>query len=803
MPFVPTTKSKYYVIENIFLVQTNTHPGVGKGFSKNMLNARSPLYCALILVFSFVGVSAQNSTGSIIGQVTERTTGRPIAGVRVYVKDRAETKTDSDGNFRLDIASGIYDVRVDDKGFAPVIKNQVGVTGGRNTLLAIALDVTISEKVEVRSEVFAENNEQPVSNLTLDREALRTTPGSGGDILRALSSQPGVTAASAEFGDLIVRGGTPEENLTFIDNIPVGDFTYFTEKYDGNHGGRAAILAPDTIEKAEFSTGGVGARYGDRLSSALDITLREANRKRVQGVIFADSGTAGGSIDVPLGKRGSWLSSARRSYVDVALAVAGIATLDVIGYPRTLDFTNKIVYDLTPRHRLSVTAMNFLETFNQTDTQASHIDRRTDRFRMRRTSQRDIYGATLSSTISAKTLAQTTAWLTISHNDGSFFLPFTTTRQRQRDLRDSELGVKEDIGSSPSRKIQLSAGGGIYVDQANYYVFENAGKPYSPLEEEYYAPARENRLKLGSTTSAYAYLQAVFQIAPRFSVTPGIRVDHYGVTGETKVSPRIGARFRVAPKVSLTFAAGYYRQPPSLFILSLTAANRGLKTQTAIHIVGGLEWLVREDTRIRVEAYQKNYDDLIVQPLHPTPAFVKNGNYFNSGAGSVQGLDISVQKAVTGFFTGEASYGFTRSRRRFSSNGVEFPSDYDRPHQLTLIGATRFYGFTVAAKFRVASGLPYVARTQVLAVPNTGVFLQRIVTDASINSLRLPTFASLDVRAGRRFGFKHWSLSPYIDIFNITNHRTAVDVNYEFSRRAGQIFHEDQRFPIFGLRVEF
>src|SRR4029079_11741264 len=139
------------------------------------------------------------------------------------------------------------------------------------------------------------------------------------------NSLPGVSAVSAEFGDFIVRGGSTQENLVYVDRIPIDDFTYFTDKYDSGRGGRASILAPDVFEKAEFSTGGFGSRYGDKLSSVLDVGVREGVRERVQGVILADSGTAGGSVDIPLGKKGSWMVSARRSYVDVALAVAGIA----------------------------------------------------------------------------------------------------------------------------------------------------------------------------------------------------------------------------------------------------------------------------------------------------------------------------------------------------------------------------------------------------------------------------------------------------------------------------------------------
>ena len=108
------------------------------------------------------------------------------------------------------------------------------------------------------------------------------------------------------------------------------------------------------------------------MSSALDISLREPNRKKIQGVIFADSGTAGGSLDVPIGKDGAWLFSARRSYLDVAFDLAGMAEQGLIGYPRTVDLTNKFIYDITPRHKLSFTALNFFENFDQSDEQASN-----------------------------------------------------------------------------------------------------------------------------------------------------------------------------------------------------------------------------------------------------------------------------------------------------------------------------------------------------------------------------------------------------------------------------------------------
>ncbi len=779
-----------------------------------MKNLHSVLFVSFLLFIFVPTIFAQiadkdnksNSAGFIVGQITERTSGQPIAGTRISVENKRETTSDAEGKFLLPIESGVYDVRFEAKGFAPVIKNQIGVTGRRNTVLDAQLDITVSENVEVRSEIFAENTEQNVSNTTLNREEIRQTPGSGGDPLRVINSLPAVSAASAEFADLIVRGGTPDENLTFIDNIPVGDFTYFTDRYDVGRGGRASILAPDVFDNLEFSAGGFGVRYGDKLSSALDVHIREANRKKVQGVVFADSGTAGGSVDIPFGEKGGWLFSARRSYIDIALDVAGLAEQGIIGYPRTFDFTNKIIYDLAPRHKLSFTALNLFETFDQTEDQAQNIARRTDRFEARRTSRRNIFGTTLSSTLNAKTLAQTTAWFNTAHNDGSFYRPeFASFQflQRSRDLRDSQFGIKEELTSALSQKLQIAVGGGLIFDRANYFTFENTGRFNSPLEEEFNAAPRQNRLKLGTKISAYAYAQATFNFTPRFSVTPGVRFDHYGLTGETLASPRVGARFGVNPKIALTFAAGVYRQPPSIFVLSLTPDNRNLKSQTATHVIGGIEWLAREDLRVRFEAYRKNYGDLIVQPLRPTQSFALDGNYFNTGSGTTEGFEFSLQKALTGFFSGQASYAYVHSRRKFDENGFEFPSGVERPHQLTLIGITRFYGFSVAAKYRIASGLPYTRRTAFRPIANQNFFLQRVAQNEDINALRLPNFASLDLRVEKRFGFRRFSFAPYLDYFNITNHDSVVEPNYEFYRRTPQFLSENQRFPIFGLRVEF
>ena len=669
------------------------------------------IFCVLLsITFSF----GQEKIGAVSGKVTEKLSGQPISGATVS-SGTANAQTDADGNYKLEIPAGEHNLRFSAKGFAELLTPQITITANRTFVQNAQLSIVLAnENVEVRSDVFAATDEQPVSQTSLNRDEIRNTPGSGGDLLRAINSLPSVTSVGAEFADYIVRGGTTQENLVFIDNIPVADFTLFSDKYDNGKGGRGAVLAPDIIDRADFSAGGFGARYGDKMSSVLDIGIRESNRNRVQGVFFADLGNAGGSIDVPFGKRGGWVSSIRRSYIDV---VFDTLNLGDIGKPRNWDFINKGVYDLNSRNKLSFTAINSFESFDLNASQAAASDRRVDRLTTNRRSRRAILGTTLSTTFGNSTLSQITIWGNIQHNDGTLKrLDVAQTLQRNRDLRDSQFGFKEELTSSLSKKVQLAIGGGIYFDNANYFTFERSGNGFSPLEEEFNAPNRTNRMILGTTTSAYAYGQITFRPTAKFSVTPSIRLDRYGVTDETLGSPRLSARFQASNKVAITFATGLYRQTPSLFSMSLTTANRNLKSQKAFHVVGGIEWLAMEDLRVRAEVFSKQYDNLVIQPV------LGNFNYANTGSGEANGVEISMQKALRGKWAGQISYSYVQSKRQITDGGFAFPADEDRPHQFTAIGITRIWGITLAGKYRYATGLPYDRRTPIQFATNpTGV----------------------------------------------------------------------------------
>lgn len=759
---------------------------------------RRTIYISLIMFFLNINyVFAQTTPAGILrGFVTERITGQPVSGAKVTITSKGETGTDAEGRYRIELPPGNYSIRVEASGYAPQAIPLITITARYVTNIDFRLDVQVSETMIVKGGYFTPTVDQPVSNVTLRRAEIRAQPGSGGDILRAINGLPGVTSNSLQFADLLVRGGLPGENLTFIDNIPVEDFTYFNDQYDNGRGGRAAMLAPDVFDRLEFSAGGFGARYGDRMSSALDITIRKSTRDRLQGSVFADSGVAGAGIEIPLGSKAGWFVSVRRSYIDLAF---DLFDLGDIGKPRNLDVINKIDFDIGVRHKLSLTALNFSERITVPFETAVRAPVR-DQLITERTSDRYILGATLTSTIGQRALSNLTAWGIGEHHDGSFLRLDRTTLQRQRDLRESQFGIKEEITTAFSPRMTLSAGGGIRLGQGNYYTFELSPAGLSAIGEEYRAPTRSNRLRIDPSLNGYGYAQMIWQATGRLSVSPGIRLDRYGVSGETLISPRLSARLRLAPRLSLNLATGLFRQPPQNFLLALSPLNRKLQSQRSLHLIGGIEWQAREDLRITVEAYQKNYDDLLLQPTRTSPQF------FNTGAGRVQGIEINAQKALSGRFAAQASYAYTFAEKRLTSDGVNFPSEVVRPHQLTLVGITRlnFYGlWLLASRMRIASGLAYSNLSPVRLPSNARVILFELLRPEDRNALRLPVYFQLDLRAEKRFDFKRWSFSPYIDIFNLSRYTNVVDLNYRSNSLTTGFQRERTLIPIVGARVEF
>ena len=240
------------------------------------------------LSFSLVtaGLQLANAeTGLLTGSVVDQKTQEPLPVANVQVLGTAlGASTDIDGKFRIaSIPFGTIQVRVSLVGFEPVVLGDVVIRSGRPTELVVQLNqVPVGlEGVEVTASYFQKTPDLPTSVQRLSYEEIRRSPGGFEDVVRAISVLPGVAQAAPGRNDLVVRGGAPSENLFFLDDIEIPNINHFGTQ--GSTGGPLSFINLDFVREASFSTGGFGVRYGDRLSSVLDIDLRSARSDRIGG----------------------------------------------------------------------------------------------------------------------------------------------------------------------------------------------------------------------------------------------------------------------------------------------------------------------------------------------------------------------------------------------------------------------------------------------------------------------------------------------------------------------------------------
>lgn len=237
------------------------------------------LQISLFLLASALPV--QVLAGEINGLITDARTGAPLANANIVVVGTSfGAASDLDGRYRiLGVEPRTYSLRFSYIGYEEAVRSEVVVNSARPTvvdeeLTPISVEITA---VTVSAGRFAREQRGEVSTKSLSNEEIRRFPGGFEDVVRTVATLPGVAVVN-EGGrnDLLVRGGGPSENLYIIDNLEVPNINHFGSQ--GSSSGSLAFVNLDFVDRVDFSAGGFGVKYGDKLSSALAIDLRPGRR---------------------------------------------------------------------------------------------------------------------------------------------------------------------------------------------------------------------------------------------------------------------------------------------------------------------------------------------------------------------------------------------------------------------------------------------------------------------------------------------------------------------------------------------
>lgn len=251
-------------------------------------------------------LSAQNKF-TLSGYVEDASTSERLLAANVYDAETFRgTSTNTYGFYSLTLPEGTYEIAFSYIGYVPVVKTVV-LTSNKTLTVQISANMEL-EGVEILGEKGGSNLERTqVSMVNVPMRQIKQLPLLLGeaDVIKAIQLLPGVQSGSEGSSGLYVRGGGPDENLILLDGVPV---------YNVNHlFGFFSVFNPDAIKNVSLYKGGFPARFGGRLSSVLDITMKEGNMKEFHGDITVGLISSKITLEAPIIKdKTSFIFSARR-----------------------------------------------------------------------------------------------------------------------------------------------------------------------------------------------------------------------------------------------------------------------------------------------------------------------------------------------------------------------------------------------------------------------------------------------------------------------------------------------------------
>ncbi|MDW7679261.1 MAG: TonB-dependent receptor [bacterium] len=730
---------------------------------------------------------SQSKTSIISGEVRDAVTKQPLLGVNIVIVGTDMGAASSENGYYVikNVDTGKYTLKASMIGYETSVVTVVNINPNRNHSVNFELNPTIleMEEVVVTADNFSKCDENPVSFRTIDPEEIRRSPGSAEDIFRVMQSMPGVATAGARSAQLIVRGGSPDENLTLLDGIEVYNPIHFART--GGSMGVISIVNPALLQKVDFLTGGFPVNYGDKMSSVFDMSLREGNQEMFNTDANLNIAGFGVMLDGPLNDNSNMVLSLRRGFFDLITS-----TLNRPVAPSYYDAVGKITYDVNNKNRISLVGFYYLDQIERTgSTKEENVTwNRYDYL------TRDNYGAAIGvnwrSLISENAFSLVTASYT---SNGWNTLQGTKSEPTLmgEDIREDEFSLKSEINYQFSSKLNFKLGGQLKViDSRN-----ESWIPEDTLQTGTIIPANTISYQPDATTKAALFLQSSFRILDPLIITTGLRYDYFALTTENNFSPRISLSYNFTDKTALNLASGKYYQSPASYQIAPDERNLSLSSSYATHYIAGIEQRLSYDTKASVEVYHKKLSNLIVDPD-------SSNLLINSGSGYAQGIEFSLQKKFTRGFVGSASYSYSISKRRDYESTALYDFEYDRAHILNLIfGLEMGAGWQIGAKFQYATGNPY---TPVIGVTEKDNIFY--VIEGEKKSARYPDYHKLDLRLDKQFIFESWSFSVYLDLWNVFNRDNVI--SYSFKAEQNGVITTTPRYdfgitPILGFTARF
>jgi len=781
------------------------------------------LFFILLFTVFFCQISfSQDFT--IRGFIYSKANGEPMPFEKVKLLSSDSTTlggsiTDVNGFFSISkLNKGEYILKVESALYNTVIQN-VSVTEAKgiediNIQLEKKEDVQNLGQVDVSAEGQRNKTQVLISEIRLDKKGLERVPSMGAenDIVGAFSITPGVVTTGDQGGQLYVRGGTPIQNKILLDGMTI---------YNPFHSiGFFSIFETELVQNASIFTGGFDAKYGGRISSVMDITYRDGDRKKFGGKVSVSPFMAKAVLEGPFSKPkngkfspGTYIFSAKHSLLDYLSNSIYPKINNGDGMPFSFtDLYGKITFKGEGGSKFN--AFGFYN-----DDRVNY-------------DIADITWTQGGGGINFLLVPNSSPIFVRGHVNGSTY----------------STSFLEPVENSDPLPRSSSIGGFDLGFDFTYFMKNNGELNYGINLNGFstkFETFNENKQRIAAdnfTTEIGLFLSYNF-VSTRWVIQPSFRAQMYASMGTISPEPRLGLKFNANEKLRLKASGGRFSQNftsvssdkdvVNLFNGFLSAPTNVQETfvtyfqneknpknglQYAWHAIGGFEYDITKKISANVEGYYKYFTQLSnINQNKQYPDDDQNPNIddvykkdFILENGESYGADVLIKYSGSRLYIW-AVYSYGHSIR-WDGDTTYYPV-FDRRHNVNLVG-TYLFGkkkdLELSIRWNLGSGLPYTPTVGNFEGQNFGggVTTDYTTTNSNsvstnlgtLNSERLPYYHRLDITLKKRFIFKNESVIEIIG--SITNTYNRKNIFY-INRVTNEKIYQFPFLPSLGVSYKF
>jgi CarboxypepD_reg-like domain/TonB-dependent Receptor Plug Domain len=746
------------------------------------------LFISLFLIIA-LSSEAQN-TATIRGFVYEKSTGEPVIYTNVFLEGTSiGAATDVNGYFAISmIPPGTYNLMITYLGM-DTLKEEVILNAGdvisKNLQLSKAPFSLNIFYIDASAQEAKTETQTSVTKIT--PKQINSLPSIGTpDLAQYLQVLPGVIFTGDQGGQLYIRGGSPIQNKVLLDGMVI---------YNPFHSiGLFSVFDTDIMRNAEIYTGGFGAEYGGRISSIMDITTRDGNKKRMSGSVAVSPFLSKVLIEGPLKKQkdvnsgsSSFIISAKHSY---------------------LDQTSKEIYNYIDEDGLPYRFTDIYGKLSANGGNGSKIN---------------LFGFSFDDRVDYKQIAKYN-WKSFGGGANFIVVPAASSALIEGIFAYSSYDISMvDQTELPKRSAINGFNGGLKFtyfigkDQLTYGLEMLGFK----TELEFYNSANRLIEQEDNTTELAGFLKYKMSLGKdeQFLIEPSFRVHFYASLSTLSPEPRLAMKYNITDHLRVKMAAGLYSQNlissssdrdvvnlfygfisgPENIQRQFEGENITHKLQKSQHLIAGVEYdiVLNEKKRmmivVNLEGYYKNFSQLTNinknKVYDDEPEYSDKPDYLKKDfvieKGYAKGFDVSLKFDYRRIYLWSVySLGYVN---RFDGI-IEYVPHYDRRHNVNLVGtykAGKAYNWEFSVRWNFGSGFPFTL-TQGFYPQLTfsdGITSDYITSNeelgiiyADINTGRLPYYHRLDISVKKKFFV---SENSQIDVMlSITNAYDRQNIFY-------------------------